>query len=59
MFKLPARPSSGADIHELADFAELLAWANGKVSAREIVAFLGREGESEPNIVDPNFQTAI
>lgn len=50
MFKLPARPSSGADVHELADFAELLAWANGKVSAREIVAFLGREGESDPNV---------
>lgn len=50
MFKLPARPSSGADVHELADFAELLAWANGSVSAREIVAFLGREGESDPNV---------
>lgn len=50
MFKLPARPSSGADVHELADFAELLAWTNGKVSAREIVAFLGREGESDPNV---------
>lgn len=49
MFKLPARPSSRADIHELADFAELLAWANGRISAREIVAFLGREGESYPN----------
>lgn len=50
MFKLPARPSSGADIHELADFAELLAWANGQVSAREIVAFLGRESEGDPNV---------
>ena len=28
MFKLPAKPSSGAHVHELADFAELLAWAN-------------------------------
>ncbi|MDD5297186.1 MAG: hypothetical protein PHU46_09745 [Rhodocyclaceae bacterium] len=49
MFKLPALPSARAGLHELADFAELLAWANGSVSAREIVAFLGREGESEPN----------
>lgn len=50
MFKLPALPSARADIHELTDFAELLAWANKSVSSREIVAFLGREGESEPNI---------
>lgn len=49
MFKLPALPSARADIHELADFAELLAWANKSVSIREIVAFLGREGEGEPN----------
>lgn len=50
MFKLPAKPSTGAHIHELADFAELLAWAYGSVSSREIVAFLGREGESDPNV---------
>lgn len=50
MFKLPARPSTQAGVHELADFAELLAWKNQSVSTREIVAFLGREGESEPNI---------
>ena len=50
MFKLPARPSPRAEIHELADFAELMACAYGVVSAREITAFLGREGESEPNI---------
>ena len=50
VFRLPARPSPRAGIHELADFAELLACANGFASAREITAFLGREGESEPNI---------
>lgn len=50
MFKLPARPSAQAGVHELADFAELLAWINKSVSTREIVAFLGREGEGEPNI---------
>lgn len=49
MFKLPALPSAKAGLHELADFAELLAWKNGSVSSREIVAFLGREGESDPN----------
>ena len=50
VFRLPAPPSPRAEIHEIADFAELLACANGAVSAREITAFLGREGESEPNI---------
>jgi hypothetical protein len=50
MFKLPNRPSAGAYIHELADFVELLSWLNGSTSTREIVALLGREGESEPNL---------
>jgi hypothetical protein len=50
-FKLPGLPSAKADIHELADFAELLAWASAQhsVSAREIVAFFGREGENANN----------
>lgn len=49
MFKLPALPSPRADIHELADFAELLAWQNESVSAREILAYLGRTSENEYN----------
>ena len=49
MFKLPALPSARADVHELADFAELLAWQNDSVSAREILAFLGRTGDNEYN----------
>ena len=49
MFKLPAKPSAGAEVHELADLAELMAWANGSVSAREILALLGREGENDEN----------
>lgn len=49
MFKLPALPSPRADVHELADFAELLAWQNDAVSAREILAFLGRTGDNEYN----------
>lgn len=49
MFKLPALPSPRADVHELADFAELLAWQNNSVSAREILAFLGRTGDNEYN----------
>lgn len=49
MFKLPAKPSAGADVHELADFSEIMAWANKRVSAREILALLGREGENDRN----------
>ena len=49
MFKLPALPSPRADVHELADFAELLAWQNDTVSAREILAFLSRTGDNEFN----------
>lgn len=49
MFKLPALPSPRADVHELADFAELLAWQNDSVSAREILAYLGRAGDNEYN----------
>jgi len=49
MFKLPAKPSVGAEAHELADLAELMAWANRSVSAREILALLGREGENDDN----------
>lgn len=49
MFKLPGLPSPRADVHELADFAELLAWQNASVSAREILAFLGRTGNNDYN----------
>lgn len=49
MFKLPALPSSRAGIHELADFAEFLAWQNDSVSEREILAFLSRTSDNEYN----------
>jgi hypothetical protein len=49
MFKLPNAPSARADTHELADFAELLAWVRGSTSAREIVAYLGRLEENDDN----------
>lgn len=49
MFKLPDLPSAEAGCHELADFAELLAWDKGSVSAREIAAYLGRLGENDRN----------
>lgn len=50
MFKLPNQPSPKADVNELADFAELLAWCKGLVSAREIVAYLGREDDNDNNV---------
>jgi hypothetical protein len=49
MFKLPSLPTPNAEVHELADFAELLAQQNGTVSIREILAYLGRVSENEPN----------
>jgi hypothetical protein len=49
MFKLPALPTPRSEIHELADFAELLALHNGVTSAREIQTFLGQVGENDRN----------
>lgn len=49
MFKLPSLPSPHAEIHELADFAEILALRQGVVSVREILAYLGRVSENDPN----------
>jgi hypothetical protein len=49
MFKLPDLPSAQAECHELADFAELLAWDKDSVSAREIEAYLGRLSENDHN----------
>lgn len=49
MFKLPDRPTARDGVHALADYAELLAWTRTRVSAREMIALLGREGEAEPN----------
>ncbi len=50
MFKLPNLPSPQAECHELADFAELLAWDKGEVSEREIIAYLGRLEENDHNV---------
>lgn len=49
MFKLPAMPSARADVHELADFAELLAWQRESVSIREILAYLGQLSDNDFN----------
>lgn len=60
MFKLPNLPTAQAGIHELADFAELWAWDEGKVSEPKILAALGREDENDNNIgaEDNNDRTA-
>lgn len=50
MFMLPSLPSAKAEHHELADFAELLAWQNGSASAREIIAYLGRLDDNQDNV---------
>lgn len=50
MFKLPNLPSPQAEHHELADFAELLAWDKGSTSAREIAAYLGRVDDNDHNV---------
>jgi hypothetical protein len=49
MFKLPALPTPTAAVHDLADFAELLAIQNVSTSAREILAYLSQVGENYPN----------
>ena len=49
MFMLPYLPSEKAEHHELADFAELLAWQKGSASAREIIAYLGRLDDNQDN----------
>lgn len=50
MFKLPNLPSARAEINELADFAELLAWQKSSTSTREILAYLGRLDDNDHNI---------
>jgi hypothetical protein len=49
-FKLPAAPTPHARPHELADFAEMLAWDRGSTSAREIVRTLNQTDDNEQNI---------
>ncbi|CAN5540989.1 hypothetical protein BH10PLA1_BH10PLA1_02200 [soil metagenome] len=48
-FILPHAPSPGADVHEVADFVELLAWDRGSVSAREITSALNRLDDNDSN----------
>jgi hypothetical protein len=50
LFKLPGYPSPQADTHELADFAEWLAWEAGHTSKRAMVAYLGRVDDNDHNV---------
>ena len=50
MFKLPDPPSPKADTHEIADFAELLCWQQGRISERDLLACLGRLDDNQYNI---------
>lgn len=50
MFKLPNPPSTQADIHELADFAELNALTRGSASIRSIQALMGRMDDNDSNV---------
>ncbi len=47
---MPNWPSQDADITELADFAELLCWANTSTSVREIAAYLGRIDDNDSDV---------
>ena len=47
MFKWPGRPSAHAPEHELADYAELLAWQRNSMSMTTLSRFLGRLAEND------------
>ena len=50
MFKLPGIPTPQSEVHDLADFAEWLAWKQGRASSREILAAIGRLDDNDHNI---------
>ena len=47
MFKWPGVPSDRAEVHELADFAELNAWRDGSISVTALSQALGRIEEND------------
>ena len=66
MFKWPGVPSARADVHELADFAELNAWRDGSVSVTALSQALGRleendytDGVPEENETDNDVEEAF
>ena len=67
MFKWPGVPTSRAQAHELADFAEILCWQRGTASVTDISQDLGRlddndysdgvpEEEEIPRYIEDAFQ---
>lgn len=49
-FKLPNAPSPKAHVHELADFAELLAWTSGRCSATDVQRYLIQIDDNQDNV---------
>ena len=47
MFKYPGVPTVRASAHELADFAELMAWRDGSVSTTGLSRVIGRNEEND------------
>jgi len=47
MFKWPASPSVRAPKHEIADFAEIVAWREGEFSMTALSKLLGRNAEND------------
>lgn len=48
-FKLPSPPSPDANVHEMADFVEFVAWHQSLASARQIVSLHSRTGDNTTN----------
>ena len=66
MFKWPGAPSARADVHELADFAELNAWRDGSISVTALSQAIGRvmendytDGVPEENELDDEIGSAF
>ena len=47
MFKWPGGPSPKADVHEFADFVELVTWRDGRMSAVELTKYINRLDETD------------
>ncbi len=47
MFKYPGVPTVRASAHELADFAELMVWRDGRVSTTDLSRVIGRNEEND------------
>jgi hypothetical protein len=59
MFKLPDPPSYQADINELADFIEFLAWEDGFISEQGMIDALRKDDDNEvrPGCDSPEDET--